>query len=384
MSLTPDQDRLIGDLIDQVQAAAASADNRARGKQRPTVTFGLEDPIAQAKIFQYDVNDLFADPVYYLAEMLRQKLWRWRTWPQDPTPLNAEVSAWLGHYPEYPGLGLDLTFNREGVPLVLEPHPLERDPDLSLLKPYELHDFTTWGWQPRILRWHDDLTRLAAGRIDVSFGMIWWRGCLDLAVQMRSYEALLADTAERPDFVHDLLKWLVEQRCRWWEGYWKYFGLTPGPCPVADDWINVPFISPRIFREFVLPRYLDIEAFHGGITGIHSCGNTAPLQKDLLRITSLKGLESSAWTDLQQSVRNVPPDKHLGVVLHPNDVLVASRQEMADKLRSIVATCGERSYSIGTSGLTPITPNPQDFYDQIQMWTEVVAEVFAPLRGLVS
>jgi hypothetical protein len=363
----------------QLMSAASSTSNRSRRSHSPRVSFGLETPIAEAKLFGHNVNALLSDPACYLVEILREKLWRWNSWPNDPTPLSFEVPAWLGHYPEYPGLGLDLLMTREGVPLFTKNHPLSRYPDYSILRQYELLDWATWGWQPRILRWYESLLRLSDERVPVSFHMTWWRGCLDLAIQMRGYEAFLEDTIERPSFVHSLLKWLVEQRCRWWEGYWHYMGQSRSPCSVADDWINVPFISPRIFREFVLPRYLDIETFHGGILGVHSCGNTTPVQRDLLEIQTLGGLEVSAWTDLTKSLENIPPEKHLAISLHPNDVLVDSVDDMYRKLQGIVDLCHGRDYSVGTSGLTPITPEPDDFILRISRWLEVVHAVMEPV-----
>jgi hypothetical protein len=62
---------------------------------------------------------------------------------------------------------------------------------------------------PRALRWHADLIEISAARLEVPFAATWWRGCLDLAIQLRGYEAFLADTMERPAFVHELLDWLV-------------------------------------------------------------------------------------------------------------------------------------------------------------------------------
>ncbi len=103
---------------------------------------------------------------------------------------------------------------------------------------------------------------------------------------------------------------------------------------MADDWINVPFISPELFRDFVLPPYLAIERFHGGIGSVHSCGNQAPVQRYLLEIRSLPQLEVSAWTSLDETLVNVPASKTLWISLHPNDVLCASPTEMEAKLRS--------------------------------------------------
>jgi hypothetical protein len=364
----------IDGLIERVQEAAASEQNRLRGERRPRITFGIEEPITWNHLFGYDVNRYFSDPRFYVEQTLRQKLWRWESFPDDDAQITLELPAWLGHYPEYTFIGLDVAFNPRGVPLIQDDHPLSRDPDLRHLAPV---DFLTSGWMPRILRWYDDLNQIIAGRLRVPFVMTWWRGCLDLAIQLRGYDAFIFDTMERPQFVHDLLTFLVEQRCRWWEGYYQHFGLPRGPASAADDWINVPFISPRIFAEFVLPRYLEIERFHGGITGIHSCGDQTPVQKYLLQIESLPGLEVSAWTDLAQTLINVPPTKNLGIALHPNDVLCATPAEMEAKLRSILLACRGRNFGIGTSGLTPITDDLAEFEGRIRTWTAIARRVRA-------
>ncbi len=209
---------------------------------------------------------------------------------------------------------------------------------------------------PRILRWYADLRRITAGRMRVNWAMNWWRGCLDLAVELRGFDQFIDDTRQRPGFVNDLMKFLVEQRCRWWEGYYQHFDLPKKPTDIGDDWINVPFISPRIFARFVLPRYLELEAFHGGINSIHSCGNQTPVQRYLLELKSLDSFEVSPWTNLEQTIQNLPPTKHLMVGMHPNDVMAASPQEMQAKLEKIASTLTDWSFDIGTSGLTPITP----------------------------
>ncbi len=357
----------IGRLIDQIEAAAGSPRNQRRGQVRPTLAIGIEEPIAWHHLFGYDVNRYFSDPGFYVEQSLRQKLWRFHN-IDDDVPITLDLPAWLGHYPEYTFVGMAVSFDRRGVPMLQEDHPLSRDPDLGLLAPV---DFASSGWMPRIMRWYEDIQRLAGTRLKVTYNMGWWRGCLDLAIQLRGYAQFVADTVERPAFAHDLLGYLVEQRCRWHEAYCRHVGVALGPAKVADDWINVPSISPQLFADFVLPRYLEIERFHGGIAGVHSCGNQAPVQQYLLEIRSLQHFEVSAWTDLTQTLRNLPPDKSLGVSMHPNDVLCSSPEEMEAKLRFTVTSCAGRRYGISTSGLTPITPAEADYLASIDQWLRI-------------
>ena len=299
---------------------------------------------------------------------MARKLWRWENFPEDDLSIDTVLPASLGFYPEYTYAGMSVQYTERGVPEIQQDHPLSRDPDLGLLSPV---DFAGSGWMPRALQWHQDLTGIAAGRLEVPFAATWWRGCLDLAIQLRGFEAFLSDTAERPQFTHSLLGFLVEQRCRWWDAFGRHFHREREPSFVGDDWINVPFISPSLFRDFVLPRYQEIERFHGGIAGIHSCGNQEPVQKYLLQIQTLRTFEVSAWTSLERTLSNIPPDRNLVISLHPNDVLCASERQMGEKLGSILAACRGRKITIATSGLTPLTPDREDFVRRVRTWTEI-------------
>ncbi len=359
-------------LIDRVRTLAESAQSRERASRSPRIFFQLEEPIASTLIDGLSVERFYSDPAYFAERTLLRKLWRWDTFPDDDQQIDTVLPASLGFYPEYTYVGMGVRYDERGVPGIQADHPISRDPSLRHLQAV---DFDRSGWMPRALWWHEELSRLAAGRLEVPFAATWWRGCLDLAIQLRGYEAFLSDTVERPGFAHSLLSWLVEQRCRWWEAHDRRFGRKRAPSFVGDDWINVPFISPELFRDFVLPRYLEIERFHAGIAGIHSCGNQAPVQRFLLQIRSLPGLEVSPWTDLGASLANIPADKELVISLHPNDVLCASAAEMEQKLLSIITVCRGRRITIGTSGLTPLTPDIPAFVERVRAWTTIARKV---------
>jgi hypothetical protein len=361
----------IDTLIARVIEAAASPENQRRLRCAPSISVGIEEPIGWTKILGFDANRFYADPLLNFELQLRMKLWRWEHIPDD-TPMTADTPMFLSYYPEYTFLGLAVSFSSEGIPRIQKDHPITRDPDLRHLRPL---DFERSGWMPKILSWQGTFQELAAGRIATHFPE-WGRACLDMAVQFRGYEALMIDIAERPGFVHGLLGFITEQRQRWFEGCDRYLGRKPVPAGIADDWLNVPYITPAFFEEFVLPRYLDIERYHGGLVSIHSCGNQAPLQKAMLRLGSLPFFEVSPWTDLASTLANVPADRKLGIGVHPNDVLVAPRREMEEKLGRIARLCAGRSYSVGTSGLTPLTGDLDAFLERIRTWLAAARGAF--------
>ena len=361
-------------LIDEVQQAEASDRNLARlnSTAKPRLNVEMENPIAWVKLFGYDPVRYFTDALFHLEQVLRQKLWFFRN-INDDVPISSWVPAWLGHYPEYTFFGLSVGVREHGGPEIQTDHALTETPDLSLLAPV---DFRTSGWMPRMLQWYEDLVALAAGRLDIGF-FAWNRGCLDIAVQLRGYGNLLLDTVENPQFVHDLLGLLTRERCAWFDAAAEYLGTPVGPTWVADDWVAVPYISPRIFADFVLPRYLEIEAHHGVFAGFHSCGDQAPLHADMLRIKTLGSFEVSPWMNLEQTLANLPADKHLGIAVHPSDVVVDTPEQMAAKLHAKAGVLRgiERSYSLGTSGLTPLQ-NEAGFIQRVNTWLELAREAF--------
>ena len=108
---------------------------------------------------------------------------------------------------------------------------------------------------------------------------------------------------------------------------------------------------------------------------MHSCGNQTLLQPALLQLASLRQVEISPWTDLEQTLHNVPPEKELVIFLHANDVLFADQAQMEGQLRLIVDLCAGRRYRVNTSGLTPAGPDPRPFPDKIRRWTAAARKV---------
>lgn len=126
----------IDGLIERIENAVVSERNRAKGKIQPIASFSMEEPIASAMIFGYDTNHYFSDPLFYFEQTLRQKLWRWENFVDDDTPITLDIPAWLGYYPEYTFVGLEVAFDWRGVPTIQTDHPLSRNPDLRLIKSY--------------------------------------------------------------------------------------------------------------------------------------------------------------------------------------------------------------------------------------------------------
>jgi hypothetical protein len=85
-------------LMDQVEGEAQALEVRRRKSlSSPTARFNFETPLAEVKMFGWDVARLFSDPSYYVECILRRKLWRWKNFPDDDEPISMELDAWLSH-----------------------------------------------------------------------------------------------------------------------------------------------------------------------------------------------------------------------------------------------------------------------------------------------
>ena len=366
MTPTPQQKDSIARLIDKYKELQQSPRNLGRANPRRGFSVGMEAPMCWVRVFGLDVERYFSDPFYYLECELKHRLWMFENL-DDCSMLGDSVNLMLSMYAEYTFVGLSCTLDALGVPQLQTDHPLSRTPDLSLLKPV---DFCHAGLMPQIMEWHKILVDFLDGRMKLHVSD-WGRGCLDIAIQFRGYDNFIMDTYERPEFVHGLLKWLVDERCKWFAQYYKYFDVHTDVCYIGDDWINIPFITPRFFEEFLLPRYLEIEAFHGNMGNVHSCGNQLEIQKYLLQMKTLRNVEISPWTDMAQTVKNIPTTKRLGVGIHPNDVLFTTPQKIEEHMKKITELCAHHPYGVGTSGLTPITGSDDDFIRRVRVWTDM-------------
>ena len=261
------------------------------GANRTKINSYMEN-IGWPDLFGYDMNDFFNDPELALELTLRQTIFWLDNVDHDFNTEHLSVDASRSYW-DITLLGQEIEYTRQGVPL-FGPHPIAQSADLALIPPY---DFYTTGAMPGILRKYEALRRLAAarydGQIEITFPH-FERGPLDILVQLRGYENTVADMGENPEFIHRFLALAVQERLRF-ERERLAFLKTEQPrkkIGVADDWVNVPFITPRMFREFIAPVYRMIQRDEAMVEHFHTCGGYGTLAADLLdTLPDLQGID---------------------------------------------------------------------------------------------
>lgn len=322
------------------------ADYDARyGKDRVWISSYMEN-IALPELFGYDMNDLYRDPALGLEMELRYRLfWLDNSW-DDCIP-GRGIESSVGMYFDLTLFGQEVGHSAGGVPQFGR-HALADRPDLSAL-PAEV-DFYSSGVMPQLIQYHRDMQEIARRWYgdEITIGMReFLRGPTDIYVVMRGYENFIADTIERPQFVQELMSYFVTQRARWNAQRQQFVGGTPSSPQVHDDWVNVPFISPEIFRDFIVPAYRELQEKEGPVTYFHTCGVMTPVVRDLLEIfPKIESLNISGWNDVQELDRLVDPSISFDLNMINTFVLSGTRQQHCDMLGKIAEVKGRRKLTV--------------------------------------
>ena len=339
-------------LVDAVDERAerrrqqAAARDAQYGPDRVRVNSYMEN-IGWPELFGYDMNDFYADPDLNVEMQLRQKVF-WADNSDDDSGIDLGIQASTGMYYDMTLFGQKIRHTTDGVPC-FDPHPISRDPDPSHITPF---DFYATGDMPALIAQHRRMLELNqreyGGRLQVRFPN-FHRGPLDVLVQLRGYDNFVADAVERPELVRRFLDLFVDERLRYARERQRYLGDPdlPPTTFVADDWVNVPFISPAMFRAFAMPAYRRIRAEEGPVTGFHTCGNFEAVVLDLLSaFPDICLLEVSGWNDVRALDRSVPREVGFYAQVINTLVLTASVDEQRARLEVIAEVSRRRTVSL--------------------------------------
>jgi hypothetical protein len=316
--------------------------------------------IGWPELFGFNMNRFLTDPAFSLEMQLRQKIFWADNAADDSTP-DLDVQATTGMYFDMTLFGEHIHHTADGVPQ-FEPHPIAQNPDPASIAPF---NFYTTGEMPALIEMYRRMNDLNArdydGQLQVSFPN-FHRGPLDALVQLRGYDHFIADTAERPEMVEAFLRLFADARLKFACERAHFLGL-PGLPPttfVADDWVNVPFISPAMFRRFVAPVYRHIVVNEGPVTGFHTCGHMELVVQDLLAaFPDIQHLEVSGWNDLALLDRIVSPQVGFDIAVINTLVLAGSESEQREKLEAVAAVSRHRPVTLCAQAMVKL-----DSYDE--------------------
>lgn len=321
----------------------------------------------------FDISKYWVDPDVHLEARLKMNIHKFESY-KDNTYFPGDISPWFGVVFELSMFGFDIIWREDRDPWIGGGPILKEYEDLEKL---QHPDFYKSGLMPKVHEFYQAFRERVGDRIDVVFPD-WVRGPFCLAMHLRGMESLLMDMYENPDWVHKLMRFLTDSHKIWSTERAKFTGKPIVKGKLYNDEIDCPTISPKVYKEFILPYEKEISEFHGGITYFHSCGNLTPFLADIKTIPNLDIVHVSPWTNLDEALKALPPEVTLDICVDPaRDVIQATEEQMRSKLEDIVAKCRRNekaAFSIRADALEIIN----DFeYDnaKINKWCEVAREI---------
>lgn len=329
-----------------------------------------------AKLLNFDVEQFYTRPEEYLENSLKISLYRFRRF-NDDTGIRKIIRIWLGVVMEPSLFGVGPIYSSDSSPWISKEPVIRSEDDVDHL---QYPDFRRSGLMPLAHEFYENISRLLPDDFRVIFPE-WDRGPFGMAIALRGMENVLKDMIMRPDLVHKLMRFVTESRIRWTRDRSSFLGHRVEKGDMYDDEVNSPMLSPNRFEEFVLPYELQLCEFHGGIYYWHSCGNVAPLVKELRKIPSLDYLHVGPWTDLR-AVLDVFGNTPLMICLDPvADVQTVTDEKIESKLRGTVGSCLEHDtpFNIRADGLQVMSALKHDLA-QIHHWVRVSRETISSVK----
>jgi uroporphyrinogen-III decarboxylase len=288
----------------------------------------------------------------------------------DDTYFPPFYAPWWGIVTEASFFDIPFVFRADKDP-VLNGGPLENKEALDRMP---MPDFYTSGLMPKLIEFTQVGQELLGDELQALFPT-WARGPLSTAMSLRGMERLLVDMLEDPDFVHRLMRFVTDARMAWLAERTRYLGRPCQPALLFNDEIGAPLLSPRLYREFVLPYEMEIADLQGGVFYWHSCGNSTAFIKDVARLPGLRIFHVGPQTDLAMAARLLPHDVALDICLQDTrDMYDASDDAMRAKLMDIAAIAGDRHYFVRADEFVVVHTLEQDL-SKMERWTDIAREV---------
>jgi hypothetical protein len=272
----------------------------------------IDDPMGSIVKMQ---QDLGLDP---MITTYSQHIGEHEIWPRMLFPRPFETDTWVETF--------EVTAQGEGW---REHTHTIRTPDGDIDYSYRTedgfgtscHDFPLKGDEPEkklaALRHFPDADlydmTVLKGMVDKVGDEAWWLhhviGPWDMAAEIRGLVDLSMDVYDRPEFVHDLMRFCTD----WLKGFYRRLGETGiHSISMNETWVGVG-VSAQHFREFMKPYDAEcVQAAHdaGYLVSFHNCGRATLLLEDMAdtgpdAIETLTSNRSSGDVDLADAKRRI-------------------------------------------------------------------------------
>lgn len=336
----------------------------------------IQYPFYKSVFGPFSLAEVHQDPVTYLRFNLRRMIWVFRQ-VQDDIPLDRVMFVYVCSPFEPSFFGVPVHWSPDHDPLIdQKPRPpVQSGDDLEKLPPI---DFYRSGMMPVALRIYEGVKEMVGEHLTVTFPE-WLRSPFGVALYVRGYSDMLVDLVGNPEFSHAVMARIVQERQAWFEARARYLGQPVPPASIFNDEVDVSVISPRHYRNVILPHEQELSRYHKRISYWHSCGNIGPLARDITTLPGLEMLDVSGWTDPEQVLSTIDASNlRIERRFKPiDDLQDASPEWIAQRVRGTLRLCRQHNVSAVTLRVSGIQhwENPEADIAKVNQWIGIARRV---------
>jgi hypothetical protein len=335
-------------------------------------------------LFNYSVRDYFTDPRVYLEYYLKAQIYRFQE-IQDDVPLLLHIPAFRNIVFETALFGSQPIYADDRDPWIARHSVIT---DLARVDDFPKADFDSAPGMAQARNAYDYILGQVEGRsFTVSF-VEWLRGPLGIAEYLFGMQEFLVALGENPTGALALLEYVTEARLEWENRRALFLGEEhPLTAALFNDDVNTPTISPRIYRDQVLPCEQRIAAAHGGLHYFHSCGNTTKMLPYIAQLRPAL-FHVGPWTDAQSAAQIMSPlGSALEVCVHAvDDVFEATPETMEKRIQDRINTAmagGAQAMCLEAAALDRMHGAAIDLA-AVQNWVKVARRILPDLANSLN
>jgi hypothetical protein len=323
-----------------------------------------------SKFIGFSFQEFYTNPYCYYLNSLKIMVFKFKNFI-DCTPIGKTIAYYAGAGFEKSIFGGEQIYSERDAWMARESIISDRVDVESLKYP----DFYKSGSMPFSHNFYNKLLEAAGPDFHIVFPQ-WSRSSWGVAWHLRGIESLLVDIMDDPVWVVKFLDYITKTRENWAMQRAEFLGKKLNACNIYNDEVTSPMVSPKIYKEIILPTEIELSNFFGGVNYWHSCGNTTPFFGLINKIPNLHMVSISPWSDFQQADIIYNKDKILEVALFSYlDVLnPPTPSHIQDKLKMIKESTAEHKTAVHANGIQ-ILGDLNEGLKKVKEWINIADRV---------
>lgn len=339
------------------------------------VVVALDRPL-WAKLLGFPLDRYYLEPEAFIDGQFRMELSHFENILDDQF-LDESIQVWGGPGFEASLFGMHQEYSADNEPWLRHKPIIRNRSDLDTLPQA---NFATSGPMPQVLAFHERLQALLDGTELRAIPPGWIRGPLGVAEELRGIGNLVMECLTDPELAQAILQYVVDFRKTWCKERSEFLRCdhkTHGL--MYNDEVQVPMISPKIYRDMILPFELELDEFYHGLHYWHSCGDATPFMPLVAELPRIKMIQCGAFSEPEEVLKHFSQRTAIEIAVRPRqDFAEATEAQMKSRLEYLVGLVYKydvKSVFIRLTAYESTNLTPQEVLRKVQRWVEIAQQV---------